>query len=195
MGAISDERIGHSWGEPSVLADQTVGQLTAHLVFGGVGIVELCLDGPLPTDGAAFTSTSEYLASVADSLTEESHAASRALSADLASQGHAAVAQNARAQVDGLRQRVSNDPVDRMITVPNRGPMRLDLFLASRLVEQAVHLDDLARSVGAEPWPYPEAAALMALTLGVEAGAKRSGFSPMIQTLFRIPAPGTLPVL
>ena len=33
--------------------------------------------------------------------------------------------------------------------------MRLDEYLKTRIVEQVVHLDDLARSLGREPWPVP----------------------------------------
>ena len=34
--------------------------------------------------------------------------------------------------------------------------MRLDDYLVTRLVEQVVHLDDLARSLGVESWPVPD---------------------------------------
>jgi hypothetical protein len=71
---------------------------------------------------------------------------------------------------------------------------RLDDYLLTRLVEQVVHLDDLARSLGVEPWPNaPEAQALV-ISCGAEIGRRRFGDAAMIRALYRADV-GVLPVL
>lgn len=72
--------------------------------------------------------------------------------------------------------------------------MRLDDYLETRLVEQVVHLDDLARSLAVDPWPVVPAAESLVLRCGTEIGRLRSGGPAMIRALFR-DRPEPLPVL
>lgn len=48
----------------------------------------------------------------------------------------------------------SLDPAD-LVAVVGGKVMRVADYLVTRVVEQVVHLDDLARSITREPWPYP----------------------------------------
>ena len=73
--------------------------------------------------------------------------------------------------------------------------IRLDHYLVTRIVEQVVHLDDLARSVGRDSWPTPEADALV-VAIGAEIGLRRRGSTAMIRALYRQGfTEGTIPVL
>ena len=63
--------------------------------------------------------------------------------------------------------------------------MRLDDYLVTRIVEQAVHLDDLARSVGHAPWPLPPEAERLTIDVGVAVGRRRRGSEAMIRALYR----------
>ena len=56
---------------------------------------------------------------------------------------------------------------------------------AVRIVEQVVHLDDLARSIGAEPWSNPLGADALVIACGAEIGRLRSGSAAMVRALFR----------
>ncbi len=69
-------------------------------------------------------------------------------------------------------------------------------YLATRLVEQTVHLDDLARSVGREPWPLPDAATELVCAVGLEVAQRRFGGTALLRALYRQGfAEAVLPVL
>ena len=78
--------------------------------------------------------------------------------------------------------------------LPRRGPersasaaltIRFDEYLKTRIVEQVVHLDDLARSVDREPWPMPEAAQSLVIHLGIDVARVRSGGTAVVRALYR----------
>jgi hypothetical protein len=63
--------------------------------------------------------------------------------------------------------------------------MRLDDYLATRIVEQVVHLDDLARTVGHDGWVLPAGAAELAIDVGVDIAVRRGGSTAVIRALYR----------
>jgi hypothetical protein len=73
--------------------------------------------------------------------------------------------------------------------------MRLDDYLATRIVEQVVHLDDLARSLNIDPWPNPPGAEAIVIQFGAEVGRLRHGGTAMLRALYRGEPDPALPVL
>ena len=73
--------------------------------------------------------------------------------------------------------------------------MPLDEYLVTRIVEQVVHLGDLARSVGLPPWDVPSDLEALVLAVGTEVGRVRHGGAAMVRALFRGDEAGVLPVL
>ena len=63
--------------------------------------------------------------------------------------------------------------------------MRLDDYLVTRLVEQVVHLDDLARSLGVESWPVPDDHVKLVLETATRTGLRRFGAAAMLRALYR----------
>ncbi len=63
------------------------------------------------------------------------------------------------------------------------------------IVEQVVHLDDLARSVDRDPWPVPEGAQLLAIHVGIDVARLRHGGTETLRCLYRSRLDPVLPVL
>ena len=63
--------------------------------------------------------------------------------------------------------------------------MRLGDYLETRLVEQVVHLDDLACSLDRDPYPVPEAAMSLVLSIGTDVARRRSGDAAVLRAFYR----------
>lgn len=194
LDAISDGRVGAAWNEPSVLEGQTVGSLAGHLARGGVWVVRDYLDADTPTSDVDFETAAAYFSAISEGMDASVHRGIRRRGAEVAASGHAGVVTDLTAALDGLRNRLADEPADRKVTVFAGRVMRLDDYLWTRLVEQVVHLDDLARSIGVEPWPTAPDAASIVLSCGAEIGRRRFGDAAMIRALYR-DDPTVLPVL
>lgn len=195
LAAVSDHRVADAWEHESILAGQTIGSLASHLARGAVWAVGDYLDGEPPGTGIDFGSAAQYFAELLEGLTEEDHAAIRARGAAIAERGPTAVCEELMARLDGLRERLAAEPPDRLVAVIEGKVMRLDDYLMTRVVEQVVHLDDLARSLGIEPWPNPPDAEAIVIACGAEIGRRRRGGAAMLRALYRGEAEPALPVL
>ena len=195
LSAVSDPRVAAAWDEASVLEGQTVGGLAGHLARGGVWVVGDYLDGELPSTAVDFETATDYYAEVARTLTAADHVAIRARGATVAAAGPVAIAEQLATRLDALRTRLPAEPPERVLAVFAGNVMPLDEYLVTRIVEQVVHLDDLARSIDAEPWPDPPGAADVVIACGTAVGRRNSGDTAMVRALFRGDTTGVLPVL
>lgn len=184
-GAIGDRRVAESWGAPSVLEEQTVGSVAAHLARGGVWVVSEYLHGERAAPPVDFESAAEYYASFVESAGPEMHRAVRERGAALAAAGHAQVVATLHEQLGIVTAELEELPGDHLMTVIGGKVMRLGDYLVGRIVEQAVHLDDLARSIGAEPWILPERHLALAISVGVEVAEMRRGETAVLRALYR----------
>ncbi len=75
------------------------------------------------------------------------------------------------------------------MTVAGGKVMRLADYLETRIVEQVVHLDDLARSVDHPRWATPAGADDLVIAVGVEVARRRRGDLAVLRALFRPDAP------
>lgn len=185
VAALSDPRVGLAWTQPSVLEAQLVGGLAAHLARGGVWVVEDYLHGGTPAGPADFASAAEYFASFADAAQPEDHHAIRERGAALAAAGWQAVRRELGARLDAMASEVTAASPERLVAVVGGKVMRLEDYLVTRVVEQAVHLDDLARSIGAEPWPLSDGHEALALHVGIEIARLRRGSGAVLRALYR----------
>jgi hypothetical protein len=95
----------------------------------------------------------------------------------------------------GLEKQLRAGKIDRPVAVFAGLVIRLNDYLVTRIVEQVVHLDDLARSVGRERWSIAGADQLV-LAVAVEVGLLRRGSAAMIRAMYRNGfTEHTLPVL
>lgn len=185
LNAISDARIADAWNTPSTLEDQTIGSLVGHLARGSVWVVNEYLNASAPTGPVDYESASAYFAEVANSLTAQDHEAIRNRGAEIAKMGHAGVINELTQRLNELSGILLNEPQERLLSVFAGRVMRLDDYLLTRLVEQVVHLDDLARSLAVDPWSYASGAAALVIECGADIGRIRSGELAMVRTLFR----------
>ncbi|HEX7134628.1 MAG TPA: maleylpyruvate isomerase N-terminal domain-containing protein [Iamia sp.] len=192
LAALSDPAVTAAWDEPSVLADQTVGSLAGHLARGGVWVVGDYLDlDPPPV--ATFTSVAHYFGQVA-TMGETGHRAIRDRGAAIAAHGPDAVVARLSERLDALELRLRAEPADRLLPVSG-GSMVLDDYLGTRLVEQVVHLDDLARSVPGLRLTAPGDLVARVAALGTAIAVERHGAPAVVRHLFRHDGPRVVPVL
>jgi hypothetical protein len=193
--AVADDAVGRAWDEPSILDGQLVGGLAGHLARGGVWVVDDYLTAPLP-DAPFVSSVAEYFVEADRALTEEGHRQIRERGAQVAAEGHDEVSKALASRLSALISRLVTEPADRHLGVGGGGmTMLLDEYLKSRVVEQVVHLDDLARSLDREPWPVSFEAQDLVIHIGADIGRIRSGAIEMIRCLYRTPLAGVLPVI
>jgi hypothetical protein len=194
--AIGDDAVGNAWTEPSVLEDQLVGGLAGHLARGGVWVVDEYLDGESREGRQHVDSAVAYFVHFVESADAEQHRQVRERGAIVAADGQDAIAGMVRSRLAALAERLPDEPQDRRVVVAQGSvSMSLDEYLKTRIVEQVVHLDDLARSVGRDPWPTPVAAQHLVIRIGCEIGHQRHGATEMIRCLYRSRLEPVLPVL
>jgi hypothetical protein len=194
LDALSDPAVTAAWDQRSVLADQTVGSLAGHLARGGVWVVGEYLDLD-PPPAVTHPTAARYFTQVAG-LTAADHRAIRDRGAAVAAEGPEAVVGLLGQRLPALEARLAAEPAGRLLPVFGGG-MALDEYLLTRLVEQVVHLDDLARSVpGLHPSVPADLVARVA-ALGTAVAVERHGPTAVLRHLFRPDATATpvVPVL
>ena len=183
--AIADPAVGQSWNDPSVLEDQLVSGLAGHLARGGVWVVSDYLHAGTPAGPVDFTSAGEYFATFAAGAQPADHQAIRDRGAAVAAAGRDALLVDLRERLASLEAELGTLPRDHLMAVVGGKVMHLDRYLETRIVEQAVHLDDLARSVGRDPWPLPEDHVTLAIAVGTDIALRRHGPSATLRALYR----------
>ena len=184
VAAISDPAVAAAWDRPSVLEEQAVSGLAGHLAHGAVWVVADYLDAGPPGGPVDCTSALEYFVTLLGQASPADHEAVRRRGADVAV-GHDALVRALAARLAALGPRLRALDAGHPIAVAGGNVMRLDHYLTTRIVEQVVHLDDLARSVDRDPWPVPPAAADLVISIGLDIARRRSGDSTVIRALYR----------
>jgi hypothetical protein len=160
----------------------TVGALVAHLAR-AVTNVERSLEAPEPPPVAAVISATAYFAAVGPVLDSRINVRVRATSAEEALVGHRAVLGGMERGLDRLRTRLEAEPVGRLVTVRDQEVLRLDDYLATRIIELALHTDDLCVSVGRETPELPGIE--VAIEALVDIAAHRHGRLAVLRALAR----------
>ncbi|MER7481033.1 maleylpyruvate isomerase N-terminal domain-containing protein [Streptomyces sp. NPDC126510] len=185
VGLLAGEKVASSWTSESALLGMSVGGLAGHLAR-SVLQVEWFLDGQVV--GAEPVSPVRYYARLVGTSTPESalNVGVRTRSEETAAAGPETVADQARAAWERLTRRLSAEPVDRRVEVLHRPgeEMLLDGYLQTRCVELAVHIEDLALSVGSD-CRAPDAAVAIAVDVLVAAARDRHGDQAVLHALAR----------
>jgi hypothetical protein len=194
LGAIAEPIISEAWDRASVLEEQPVSGLAGHMARGIWIVGEYLAAGP-PAGPPNFNSAAEYFSVLCDAASEDTHRANWVREAELVPVGHDQLVATLATRLEGLREELRRSSGDRLVAVFARLVIRLNDYLVTRIVEQVVHLDDLARSVGRDPWPTPAADELV-IAVGAEVGLRRRGATAMLRALYRDGfTETTLPVL
>jgi uncharacterized protein (TIGR03083 family) len=183
LSALADRSVAAAWDSPSVLEGWPVGDLARHLAR-GIWLVGEYLAAEPPSKAPSFASPADYFAVLAERATEADYRASHQREATLTPATHDELVTMLSERLKALPGQLASGPPDRLVAVFAGLVIRLDHYLATRIVEQVVHLDDLARSVGHKPWPTPSADRLV-VVVGADVGLRRFGGTAMIRALYR----------
>jgi hypothetical protein len=174
-----------NWSSPSVLDEQTVGGLAGHVARSGIWVVASYLDAGEREGEATFATAGAYYAAVMAALGDDGHRGIRERGAQVAAAGPDEVAATASERLTDLEQRLPALAGDLLVEVVGGATIPLAEYLQTRIVEQVVHLDDLARSVGDASWQVPESCQRIALEVALDIGIERFGPTPMLRALYR----------
>jgi hypothetical protein len=151
---LAGEQLRKAWDGASVLEEFSVGDLAGHLAMSVLLPVDL-LDGPDPASASPITAEQYYAAIEGlDDIDSEVNVGVRRRSAQVAAGGPDALAEQARAALERLTEHLAEVPAGRQVETRGRA-LTVDEYLRTRLVELAVHLEDLELSVGLGPGLAP----------------------------------------
>jgi hypothetical protein len=183
---LGTQEVAAAWNKPSVLAEMTVGGLAGHLAHQIFSVSDGVREPP--SEAAPIPLLEHYAraAWIDAPLDGEVNSGIRAKGEDIASEGASALLGRVRATFDTLRVDLPVVRGDRVVFLPPTGwALSLDDFLVTRMMELAVHMDDLAVSVGIAELELPAAAfdAVLALLAGL--AARRHGQAALLRALAR----------
>lgn len=178
--------VAEAWEQPSALEKMTVGGLAGHVayqVFSVADEVAAPASDVPPISLAARYAQAGWIDEPVDGQT---NTGIRARGEQIAAEGAEALGRRTRAAVAELRAKLPRRGGDEVLFLANLGhALTLDDFLVTRLMEFAVHLDDLAVSTGLPTPELPDAAFDPALVLLARLAARRHGQTALIRALAR----------
>ena len=191
---LAEPAVGMAWGRPSVLPEMTVGGLAAHLAFQVVSVPAVLRAPDDPS--VRLVGLREYYERAAwrgAGPDAEVNVGIRGHSEQRASEGRDEVLAGVDTALRELADSLPEQPPER--PVPSRA-LRLDDFLLTRMMEIAVHSDDLAVSAGlpTPDLPLDVLEPVLSLLIGLAAG--RHGQAAVLRALARAErAPSTINAL
>jgi hypothetical protein len=183
---LRDPVVARSWESSSALTGFSVGGLAAHLAAQVVFVVDT-LDAPHP-EGETVSLLGHYerVKWIGADLEADVNVAIRDSGERSAAAGPAEVTQRVSAALRRLDEALPAEPADRRVSPP-AGPwaLTLDDFLVTRMMEIAVHSDDLAVSVGVPTPELPSTVIDPVVTLLAGLAVRRHGPSAVVRALSR----------
>ncbi|WDZ84634.1 maleylpyruvate isomerase N-terminal domain-containing protein [Micromonospora cathayae] len=185
LALLGEPAVARRWAEPSALAEFRVGGLAGHLAA-QILRVPTMLDQPVPA--GAPVGLAEHFGRVPwldAGLDDEVSVVVRRIGGELAGPGPAALLSRAGETLEKVAGVLAEAPVDRLVVVPGGWSLTLDDFLVTRLLEIAVHSDDLAVSVGLDTPELPAEVIDPVFTLLARLSARRHGQPAVLRALSR----------
>jgi hypothetical protein len=186
VALLRKPEVAARWEEPSALAEMTVRGLAGHLAH-QVFSVGSALEEPA-SDEAPIPLLEHYARAVwiDEPLDGEVNAGIRARGEHLASEGAPSLWERVDAAFAEQRLKLAGSSGDRAVFLPQTGwALSLADFLTTRTMELAVHMDDLAVSVGVAAQELPDAAFDPVLVLLARLAARRHGQAALLRALAR----------
>jgi hypothetical protein len=186
VALLDAPEVAASWEKPSALAQWTVGGLAGHLAY-QIFSVDPALEEPV-SEQEPIPVLEHYARAVwIDApLDGEISSGIRAKGDGISSEGVRRLVKRVHAALD--QQRTSLDEVRGgwVVFMPQTGwALSLDDFLVTRMVELAVHMDDLAVSVGLSVPELPGAALDPVVELLTGLAVRRHGQAALLRALTR----------
>lgn len=183
---LADPGVPARWAAPSVLPEFGVRGLAGHLAA-QIFQVRQVLAVEVPDEPAIDLLEHYARASWAGAeLDDEANVRIRQTGAEVAGSDAGALAARVTATLDELRVGLPMERADRLVHLP-WGPwsLRLDDFLVTRMMEIAVHSDDLAVSVGLPTPELPEEVLAPVFNLLTRLAVRRHGPTALLRALTR----------
>jgi uncharacterized protein (TIGR03083 family) len=178
--------VAAAWSSPSALPKFSVGGLAGHLAY-QILSAQQALTGPVPKV-PTITLLEHYgrVQWIDAGLDDEINVRIRDGGDELAAEGPAALAARVDAAVEHLTDDLAS-AADRPVRIPLWGPwtMLLDDMLITRMMELAVHSDDLAVSVGIATPELPQSAVDTVIDLLSRLAVRRHGPTAVLRALSR----------
>jgi hypothetical protein len=183
---IASAEVAASWNEPSALAEFGVSGLTGHLARQVIMVPGL-LRREVPPDPEIIGILEHYarVPWLDAALDDEANVAVRRSSEAEAAAGPEVLATRVAQAIGELTTTLADEDLARPVYLPWTGwALTLADFLASRLLEIVIHVDDLAVSVGVEP-AMDVVAQDTVLVLLTRLAARRHGTAAVLRALSR----------
>ncbi|MFE7017547.1 maleylpyruvate isomerase N-terminal domain-containing protein [Streptomyces sp. NPDC057651] len=178
--------VAASWEMTSALTEMTVGGLAGHLayqVFSVTPALQASTSQKAPIPLLEHYSRAAWIDAP---LNGEVNAGIRAKGEDIASEGAQVLLEHARAALAEQKVALPEVRGDLVVFMPQTGwALSLDDFLVTRMMELAVHMDDLAVSVGIAAPELSTTAFEPVLTLLARLAARRHGQAALLRALAR----------
>lgn len=191
---LRETAVAAVWGEPSALREFSVGGLAGHLAYQILAVPQI-LTAPVPQERTV--PLLEHYAQVPwidAGLDDEVNVRIRDGGEQVAAEGHSTLVARVDATIEELAERLATQP-DRAVRLPFWGPwsLMLDDLLITRMMELAVHSDDLAVSVGLGTPVLSESAMEAVVDLLSRLAMRRHGQTAVLRGLSRAErAPDTI---
>jgi hypothetical protein len=186
VALIREPAVAHAWSKPSALPKMSVSALCAHLTFQIRGVAAVLRE---PAGPDAPITVLEHYARVDwvnTDIDSPTNTGIRERAQVDAAGGIDEVIARTIAAIAELRTVLPQEPADRIVYLPwTRWSLLLDDFLTTRLLEIAVHSDDLAVSVGIPTPELPGGAINPVLQLLLELSVRRHGPTTVLRALSR----------
>ncbi|WP_432167936.1 maleylpyruvate isomerase N-terminal domain-containing protein [Streptomyces sp. bgisy031] len=186
MTLLGVPEVATCWEKNSALTDMTVAALAGHLAYQVFSVTPALQE---PTSHEAPIPLLEHYARAAwidAPLDGEANAGIRAKGEDIASEGAQVLLERVRAALGEQKVALPRVQSGRVVFMPQTGwALSLDDFLVTRMMELAVHMDDLAVSVGIAAPKIPATAFDPVLTLLARLAARRHGQAALLRALAR----------
>jgi len=182
---IGEPAVAQAWERPSALPDFSVGGLASHLAA-QITFVPKTLAEPVDGPPLPLLGHYERVTWIGADLDAEINVAIRKGGETTAAAGPAALLSALSSAIDVLREELPAQPPDHLVHPP-AGPwaLRLDDFLVTRMMEIAVHCDDLAASLDLPTPDLPPEVLDPVLALLAGLAVRRHGQTAVLRALSR----------
>jgi Mycothiol maleylpyruvate isomerase N-terminal domain len=191
---LADPAVAERWDEPSALAEFTVRGLAGHLARQVTNVPRVLALPPVTDPPLSLLEHYGRVRWAQASLDDDVNVSIRQDGETAASDGAAALAAQVADTVAALAAQLTGQPPGRVVFLPWTGwPLSLDDLLTTRMLEIAVHSDDLAASVAIPAPPLPSRVIDPVLDLLTRLAVRKHGQSAVLRALSRSErAPGTI---
>jgi hypothetical protein len=183
---VSRPAVAQRWTDPSALASMSVGALAGHLARQIFNVEALLAQGACDDPPISLLEHYARSAWVAAAPDDPANVVVREGGAAEAAQGPAALAERARAAVARLRHSLPGERPGRVVLVPwGPWPLTVEDLLITRMMEIAVHNDDLACSIGLSAPVLPDGVSDTVVVLLARLAVRQHGPVAVIRSLSR----------